>query len=298
MIETHQIQIDGVNIFYKTVGDKSKQTAVFLHGWPGVMLAKSTLLEELAKDYFVIAPIHPGYLESEPLRNYNDILEQYADVVFKILSIEGKDNEKLVVLGQSFGATVASIFAEKYKENIKAVVFVSSFMCTRKQDFIRKLLWNFGGLIIRSFLYLPTKLKKRGLYAFFGLQSTNNTWKYNNALIRARIGLIDNSTKIFRESMRKDGNLLDRPYGNFPIIFCQGDVDGKSLNVYGYSPMDEGAKLFEKLKSEGKRVDFIELKGGHDILYKNPKYVLEKIKEVFGTDFSFSDKVNLYLQQV
>lgn len=279
MIETHQIQIDGANIFYKTAGDKSKQTAVFLHGWPGVMLAKSTVLEELAKDYFVIAPIHPGYLESEPLKNYNDILDQYADVVFKILTREGKESEKLVILGQSFGATVASIFAEKYKENIKAVVFVSSFMCTKKQDFTRKLLWNFGGLIIRSFLYLPTKFKKKGLYLFFGLQSINNTWKDNNALIRARIGLIDNSTKIFRESMKRDGNLLDRSYGDFPIIFCQGDRDGKSLNVYGYSPMDEGAKLFEKLKNQGKKVDFIELKGGHDILYKNPKYVLENIKE-------------------
>ena len=80
--------------------------------------------------------------------------------------------------------------------------------------------------------------------------------------------------------MKRDGNLLDRPYENFPIIFCQGDRDGKSLNVYGYSPMDEGAKLFEKLKNQGKKVDFIELKGGHDILYKDPKYVLEKVKEV------------------
>jgi pimeloyl-ACP methyl ester carboxylesterase len=279
MIETHQIQIDGANIIYKTVGDKIKPTLVFLHGWPGISLAKSNLLEELAKEHFVIAPIHPGYLESEPLGTYTNIIDQYADVVFLILKKENREKDKLILIGQSFGATVASAFAEKYPDHIKGLVFVSAFMCTKKQDLVRKTLWNFGGLIIRSFLYLPTFFKKAGLYAFFGVKSANYNWKFNNALIRARIGLIDNSTKIFRESMKKDGNLLDRDYGNFPIIFCWGNRDGEKVNIYGYSPMSEAEKIFRKLKSRGIRTEFVVLDGGHGILYENPERVLLQINQ-------------------
>lgn len=282
MIETHQIQIDGVNIVYKTAGDKSKPMLLFLHGWPGILLAKSSLLIEFTKDYFVIAPIHPGYLESGPLKKYTNILEQYADVVFSILKDERKDGEKIVLVGQSFGATVAGVFAEKYPENIKSLTFVSAFMCTKKQDLTRKILWNFGGLIIRSFLYLPTKLKKRGLYSFFGVKSKTNDWTSNNALIRARIGLIDNSTKIFRESMKQDGNLLDREYGNFPIIFCWGNTDGRGVNVYGYSPMGEAQKLFQKLKNQGKKTEFVIVNGGHDILYRKPEYVWNNISQALS----------------
>lgn len=278
LIQNKEIQIGKAKIVYKTAGDAAKETAIFLHGWPGTLFAKSGVLDELAKDYFVIAPEHPGYLHSEPLEEYHNILNQYADVVFAILAAEGKEKEKVTIIGQSFGATVASNFVSRYETNTKIVVFCSSFMCTKRQDILRKILWNHGGLIIRSFLYLPNFLKKKGLMAFFGV-STNADSRINNALIRARVELIDNSTGMFSRSMKSNGNLLDRVYGDFPIIFCWGDKDGEEFNVHGYSAMTEGQELIEKLKTQGKRVELMALRGGHTIIYEKPEYAMGHIRE-------------------
>ena len=114
--------------------------------------------------------------------------------------------------------------------------------------------------------------------------STSKDPKRNNAIIRARVPLIDNSLPLLRASARKNGNLLDRHYGDFPIIMLRGDKDGKEFNVNGYCPIKHAKKLFHKLKNEGKNIEFITVSGGHTIFYEQPEYVMGEIRKVLSLE--------------
>ncbi len=280
MLTDHTIIIDGAQIRYTMSGDRTKQLLVFLHGWPGLSFLKSTVLHELEKDFRVVAPELPGFLWSEPLRSYHNIFEQYADVIWKIVQKENGEHKKIIIMGQSFGAPIASTFAEKYGEHVKALIITDGLMAGNHQDFLRLVLWKHGKKISRMFLRMPNRVKRAGLKAFYGVSSSSKSRKHNNALIRARVPMISNRLPLFMHSVRNGGNLLHKTYGDFPIIMLRWDKDGKEFNVEGHCPIDHAQELAEKLKNEGKNVHFITLSWGHTIFYQQPTYVIEQMKNI------------------
>lgn len=55
------IKIDGLNIFYREAGDKSKHTILFLHGFPSSSHMYRDIMNDLSSQYHVIAPDYPGF---------------------------------------------------------------------------------------------------------------------------------------------------------------------------------------------------------------------------------------------
>ncbi|KAI9159019.1 Alpha/Beta hydrolase protein [Paramyrothecium foliicola] len=55
------IEVDGVKIFYKYAGDKSKPVILLLHGFPSSSHMFRNLIPLLAEDYHVVAPDLPGF---------------------------------------------------------------------------------------------------------------------------------------------------------------------------------------------------------------------------------------------
>ncbi len=282
MIIEKDLKINDSVIRYRTAGDKKNKTLVFLHGWTGYEYLKSTLLEELAKDFYVIAPEHPGLLRSDPLKVYINIFDQYADVVFQVLVQEKLDKDTHIVIGQSFGGIVASAFAEKYKSNVSTLVLTDSQMGYQKHDLLRRILFKFGRQIIHTYLRCPNFIKKHGLKIFFGVISNSRSAKENNKLIWPRIEMISNCCALFRQAIKEKRNLLDRDYTDLPIVMLWGDTDGEKFNVSGYSKTEDAEKLYNKMKTEGRNVQFVTVEGGHTVLYKKPKETISEIKMALG----------------
>ena len=56
--------INGVDIFYREAGDKSKPTILLLHGFPSSSHMYRDLINDLSADYHLIAPDYPGFGQS------------------------------------------------------------------------------------------------------------------------------------------------------------------------------------------------------------------------------------------
>ncbi len=55
------IKIDGLDIFYREAGDKSKHTILLLHGFPSSSHMYRDIMNDLSSQYHVIAPDYPGF---------------------------------------------------------------------------------------------------------------------------------------------------------------------------------------------------------------------------------------------
>ena len=57
----HQIEADGVEVFYRAAGDPSSPVVLLLHGFPTSSFMFRELIPRLADRYRVIAPDLPGF---------------------------------------------------------------------------------------------------------------------------------------------------------------------------------------------------------------------------------------------
>src|ERR1700743_2309817 len=60
-----KIDVDGVNIFYREAGNKTKQQIILLNGVPNASSAFQELMNDLKEDFHLIAPDFPGFGNSE-----------------------------------------------------------------------------------------------------------------------------------------------------------------------------------------------------------------------------------------
>ena len=59
------VNVDGINIFYREAGDKTKQQIILLNGVPNASSAFQELMNDLKDDYYLIAPDFPGFGNSD-----------------------------------------------------------------------------------------------------------------------------------------------------------------------------------------------------------------------------------------
>ena len=282
-VKTNKIDFEGATIYYWTAGDPKLQTLLFLHGWPGLKLLESGVIQELSKCFYVVAPNHPGLGLSDPLNKYSHIFNQYAELSHHILELEKRDKGKILVMGQSFGGTVASAFAYKYPQDTKALILVDSALGAGQKSKWMKFLYFYAPKINRVIPYLPKLLKSFVLKHSYAMGVTN--WRSFNHSFTKRIEMVDDYNNLVMDSFRSGVKLIDKNYGDFPILFVWGDRDGREWSLYGSCHVDEAKNLYRKMKEEGRKVKFIEVDGGHTILYQKPKYVIgETIRSL--QDFS------------
>ena len=154
-ISEKQIQINGLNINYKTIGD-GKIPIVLLHGW-GVDSKKYV---ELIKKFKIIIPDLPGFGKSdEPKENWD--LDDYVEFVNEFIektnrkggfelvknilanmqegstALRGqwsqRDQQKRIILiGHSFGGGIAIKYATKYPEKIDKLILTGARGIKRK----------------------------------------------------------------------------------------------------------------------------------------------------------------------
>jgi pimeloyl-ACP methyl ester carboxylesterase len=104
-------------------GPPDGPTLVYLHSATGeVPLAP--VLEDLAETYQVVAPLFPGFGESEGIDQINDI----EDAVFHLLDLWdalGLSERGAAVVGASLGGWMAAELAARYPERVGSLVLIS-----------------------------------------------------------------------------------------------------------------------------------------------------------------------------
>ncbi|MGB8468517.1 MAG: alpha/beta hydrolase, partial [Candidatus Sulfotelmatobacter sp.] len=88
----HQVEADGVRVFYRAAGDPEAPVVLLLHGFPASSFMFRELIPRLASDYRVIAPDLPGFgfteVPSERKYTYSfDALAKTIDALTEALNI-------------------------------------------------------------------------------------------------------------------------------------------------------------------------------------------------------------------
>lgn len=76
----------------------------------------------------MIVADRPGFRSSEPEDAVRDLAKQ-ADALAPML--EAREGERVLLVGQSFGAPVATLMAQRYPDQVDAIVLVSAFFGDR-----------------------------------------------------------------------------------------------------------------------------------------------------------------------
>ena len=118
----HNVDADGVDVFYRAAGDTSAPVVLLLHGFPASSFMFRELIPRLADHYRVIAPDLPGFgftkVPSE--RNYVytfDALANTIDAVTDALKLK-----RYAIYVFDYGAPTGFRLATAHPERITAIV--------------------------------------------------------------------------------------------------------------------------------------------------------------------------------
>jgi pimeloyl-ACP methyl ester carboxylesterase len=76
----------------------------------------------------LIVADRPGFRDSEPQDAVRDLAQQ-ADALSPML--DAREGQRVLLVGQSFGAPVAALMAQRYPDQVDAIVFVSAYFGDR-----------------------------------------------------------------------------------------------------------------------------------------------------------------------
>ncbi len=116
------VKIEGMDIFYRAAGDKTKPTILLLHGFPTSSHMFRNLMPILAKDYYVVAPDYPGYGQSSmpKVTEYDYTFENLSNVIEKFTNAIKLNTYSLYV--QDYGAPIGYRLAVRNPEKVQALI--------------------------------------------------------------------------------------------------------------------------------------------------------------------------------
>ena len=118
----HTIEINGVNVFYREAGSKSKPTLLLLHGYPTSSHMFRNLMPKLAKKYHVLAPDYPGFGRSEQpaMKDFDYTFDNMAVIVEGFLNELDIENYSLYLM--DYGAPIGFRIAAKNPNKVDALI--------------------------------------------------------------------------------------------------------------------------------------------------------------------------------
>ncbi len=118
------VPVQGGSIHYVEKGDPTNQTIVMIHGLSGQLQHFTyALVDELAKDYHVLAVDRPGCGYSTRDEAQLAALPEQARMIHEFLEIKGVD--KTVLVGHSLGGAVSLAMALDYPEKTQALALLA-----------------------------------------------------------------------------------------------------------------------------------------------------------------------------
>lgn len=108
----NNVNIDGLNIFYREAGNKENPTILLLGGFPSSSITFSRLMDELKNDFHLIAPDYPGFGNSDAPsgKDYSYTFDNLASTMDKFIDHLGLNAFNLYAFdyGGPIGFRIAS----------------------------------------------------------------------------------------------------------------------------------------------------------------------------------------------
>jgi pimeloyl-ACP methyl ester carboxylesterase len=95
------VDVEGINIFYREVGDPSKQQIILLNGVPNASSAFQDLMNDLKDDYYMVAPDFPGFGNSDvpDTKDYEYTFDNISKTIEKFIETIGLKHPNVYALG-------------------------------------------------------------------------------------------------------------------------------------------------------------------------------------------------------
>lgn len=122
MTRYRNLDIDGLNIFYREAGDPDRPALVLLHGFPASSFMYRDLITCLGESFHVVAPDYPGfgYSDAPPTEAFAYTFDRLADVMAKFTEQLGLKRYGLYM--QDFGGPVGFRLASRRPEKVTFLV--------------------------------------------------------------------------------------------------------------------------------------------------------------------------------
>ncbi|SJZ66935.1 Pimeloyl-ACP methyl ester carboxylesterase [Chitinophaga eiseniae] len=189
--------INGIEIFYREAGQKGKPALVLLHGYPTSSHMYRHLLQQLADDFYLIAPDYPGFGRSAqpPMADFNYSFDSFAGIVEGLLEQLGLERYSLYVM--DYGAPVGYRIASAHPEKIDSLIVQNG--CAYDEGLEQ--FWD----PIKA--YWKNKDDKATTHALEGFHSIDGLkWQYTNGVADAALVSPDNWEHDLRHILRPGNN--------------------------------------------------------------------------------------------
>jgi len=122
-VSYHYATVDGIKIFYREAGEKSKPTILLLHGFPSSSHEFRDLIPLLSSNFHVLAPDYPGmgYSEAPAADRFKPTFENVSILVEDFVRSFG--NPHLILYMTDFGGPVGMRMAVRHPDWIDGLVF-------------------------------------------------------------------------------------------------------------------------------------------------------------------------------
>jgi pimeloyl-ACP methyl ester carboxylesterase len=122
VVANRSIDVDGVNVFYREAGDRSRPTLLLLHGFPSSSHMFRDLIPLLADRFHVVAPDLPGFGQSAmpPREAFAYTFDHLAEVIDGFT--EKLELDRFSVYVFDYGAPVGFRLALRHPERVTAII--------------------------------------------------------------------------------------------------------------------------------------------------------------------------------
>jgi pimeloyl-ACP methyl ester carboxylesterase len=116
------IQVDGLNVFYREAGPQDAPTLVLLHGYPSSSHMFRNLIPALADRFHVLAPDYPGfgYSDAPTADQFEYTFDRLAEIVEKFLDQKGVTKYSIYI--QDYGSPIGFRLATRHPERIQSII--------------------------------------------------------------------------------------------------------------------------------------------------------------------------------
>jgi pimeloyl-ACP methyl ester carboxylesterase len=275
------VKIDGLDIFYREAGDRSKPTILLLHGFPTSSFMFRNLIPRLSRDFHLVAPDYPGFGQSSmpKVGQFNYTFENLTDIVDKFTQELKLDKYSLYV--QDYGSPIGFRLAVKHPERVQALIIQNGNAYESGLSENAQFLKTYGETrdpklteMLRGFL----KLETTKFQYVHGAHNPNlispDTWTHDQALLD-REGNAEIQIALFA-----DYSSNVRSYPAWHEYFRQSQPP--ALIVWGMNdPFFTIKGVEEGYKKDLKNIEINYFDGGHFALEEYTDEIAGKIRSFF-----------------